>query len=463
MDTSLPGHQPQAQPPHARRTGWATTLIAAYGMLALIVASLFTTLDGPIILLMEESIRQSLRMTDTQLGLLQGAGFTLVAGIASVPIAWLADRYGRRGLLALSVLVWAGATVGCGLAPDFPSLFLATAGVGIGAAGLGPVVFGLIPQIVSARHRVLANGAFMLTTMLGGSLALILSGALAESLEALRPLLPAVWQGLEPWRVALLVLTLPSPLVALALLLIRLHPARADAEAPAEPARATPSAFRPYWQQHGRTLTLVFAGVGLASVGLVASASWLPVIAGRHFGSSMADVGQGIGLANLLGVVLGAVAGAVGVKLLGGRLGVALPMRVIAVGSLVATVATAAMPMAPSADVLYVLFGVQGASLVAGTVLVPTLLQDMTPEALQSRVIALGSVVTVVIASGTPVLVGALSDLIQASPAGLLAISAGLGAAGLALGAWLMFVAERPYIRTVHAVHPDMAKAPLTL
>lgn len=457
MQSSAPELPHAIAPPHRPAAGAGTAAIAAYGMLVLIVATVFAALDRQILVLLAEPMRQSLRMSDTQIGLLQGAAITLVSGVAALPIGWLADRYGRRAMLAACVLVWAAATGACGLAQDFTTLFVAAAGLGIGEAGLGPIVYGLIPQIVSARRRVLANGVYALAAIFGGGLGLTLSGAMVKSLDAVRPWLPVAWQGLEPWRLAFLAVAIPGPLVALTVLLIRLHPWRADRQPmDALPGRLAP--FRPYRRQHGHTMATVFGGVGLATLGVVVTSTWLPIIATRHFGASIADVGQGTGLATLLGTAVGALAGAAGAKLLGGRLGVALPVRVISVGSVVAALATAAMPLASQASTLYVLLSIQVASLIAGSVLIPTLLQDMTPEALRSRVIALGTAVTVVISSLSPVLVGLASDLLRASPAGLLALAAALGTTGFVLGAWLMFVAERPYVRTVHAVHPELAR-----
>lgn len=449
MDISLTGRRRPAAPPHAA----GVAAIAAYGLLVLIIVTVFAAIDRQILVLLAEPMRQSLQLSDIKLGLLQGAGITLFSGVAAVPIGWLADRYGRRSLLAICVLVWAAATAACGLASDFPSLFLAAAGLGIGEAGLAPIVYGLIPQIVSARRRVLANGVYALAAIFGAGLGISLSGAMVGQLESLRPWLPAQWQNLEPWRLAFLAVAAPGPVVALAVLLLRLHPQR---EGLRQAGPAMSMSLGPYGRAHWRTMATVFGGSGMATLGLAAGSMWLPIIAARHFGAATTEVGRGVGLAYLLGTSVGALAGAAGVKLLGGRLGPALPVRVVGVGTTVAAVAAAAMPMAPDAASLYALFGVQVAALIAGSVLMPTLLQDMSPEALRSRVIAVGTALSVLLSALSPVLVGAVSDLLQATPAGLLAAAAGVGALAFALAAGLMFAAERPYVRTVRSLHSGL-------
>lgn len=440
----------------ARPGRWTGTAVSAYGLLVLILATVFGALDRQILVLLAEPMRQSLQLTDTKLGLLQGAGITLFAGLAAIPLGGLADRYGRRSVLAACVLVWAASTAACGMAASFPALFIAAAGLGIGEAGLSPIVFGLIPEIVSPRRRVLANGIYALAAIFGAGLGIALSGAMMQSLGALRPLLPVALQSLEPWRLAFLVVALPGPLVALAVLLIRLHPQRADRETASGAVNGL--SLRDYARDHMRCMVGVFGGSGLAGLGLAASGNWLPIIATRSFGADPAGVGRGMGMGYLLGTAAGAALGALGVRLLGRRLGLALPMRVIAVGAGLAALAAGLMPWVHNVGALYLLFGVQVMSLIAGSVLVPTLLQDMTPVALRSRLIAIGSVVSVLLGALSPVLVGGLSDLLSATSQGLLVAVAGVGAVAFALAALLMRATERAFVHTVQTIHPDLVR-----
>jgi MFS family permease len=382
----------------------------------------------------------------------------LFAGAAAVPLGWLADRYGRRALLAACVLVWATATAACGLAQDFPALFLAAIGLGLGEAGLAPIVYGLIPEIVSERRRVLANGIYALAAIFGAGLGLALSGALVQGLDDLRPLLPHALQAMESWRLAFLAVAVPGPLVALAVLLIRLHPQRGGVDAPVS---VDMPALRPYVQAHRRTMFCVFGGSGLAGLGVAASGSWVPIVATRIFGAPAGEVGQGVGVAYLLGTACGALLGALSVKLMSRHVGLATPIRVIAVGSGLSAVFSLLMLTTQSANGLYLLFGLQIATLIAGSVLAPTVLQDMTPAALRSRVIAIGSTVAIGLSALSPVLVGALSDVLHSQAQGLLIAMASIGAAAFALGAVVMGMAEKPFVRTVLEVNPAVAARPV--
>jgi hypothetical protein len=90
---------------------------------------------------------------------------------------------------------------------------------------------------------------------------------------------------------------------------------------------------------------------------------------------------------------------------------------------------------------------------------VPTLLQDMTPAALRSRVIAVGTLVAVGLSSLSPVLVGLLSDALQPMPQALLLAAAAVSALSLGLGSLLMKSIEGAFVRTVQTYHPELADA----
>ena len=436
----------RAADPRTRRT-------AAYALVVLVTAAVMAAIDRQILVLLADPIRRSLGLSDTQLGLLQGLGVTLFSGIAAVPVGWLADRFGRRRLLAACVLLWTGATAACGLAHDFHSLFIAAAVLGIGEAGLTPIVYGLLPDAVPDRSRAVANGIFTLSVILGAGVGIAFSGAIVEALGTLGPWLPTAAQGLEPWRLAFLLVALPGPLVALLVLSIPVR--RTESAAPA--AGAGTPAGSPTWEylrRHRRTVAGIFGGSGLGALGLAAVSNWLPVVASRRFGASAAEVGQGVGLGYIVGTLAGAAGGAWAVRRLAGRHGVATPVRVTAWGLVLGSVAVACMPLATSAAQLYVLFGLQVAALIAASVLAPTLLQDMTPAAQRSRLIAVGGLVTVSMSSLSPALVGWMSDSAGSPGAGLLPSMALVGALALAAGGLSMRAAERPFVNTVQAVRP---------
>jgi MFS family permease len=76
-------------------------------------------------------------LSDSQLGALVSV-VALTIGVMSVPISFVADRVGRVKSATVMALVWGAATVACGLAEDFTTMFIARALVGLGEAGYAP-------------------------------------------------------------------------------------------------------------------------------------------------------------------------------------------------------------------------------------------------------------------------------------------------------------------------------------
>ena len=83
-------------------------------------------------------LKQELRLTDLQIGLLLGPAFSLFYVTLGLPIGWLADRFSRRAIIAAGVATWCVMTALGAWAMTFPVLFLARLGLGVGEATVAP-------------------------------------------------------------------------------------------------------------------------------------------------------------------------------------------------------------------------------------------------------------------------------------------------------------------------------------
>src|SRR5688572_6860579 len=133
-----------------------------YVLALLLAAYVLNSFDRSVLNLLLEPIRQELGASDTQLGLLSGLAFGLFYSGLAIPIAALADRWSRRNVLVLSILLWTLMTAMCGLAGGFAALLLARIGVAVGQAGASPSSHSLIADYFPAGRRSTALAIYTL-------------------------------------------------------------------------------------------------------------------------------------------------------------------------------------------------------------------------------------------------------------------------------------------------------------
>src|ERR1700690_3397403 len=102
---------------------------ARYALGLLLVVYAFNFIDRIILGILVPPIKADLHLTDTQLGLLGGTAFALFYTVLGIPIGWLADRFNRVWIMAISLAVWRAFAAGSGLAQNFGQLFLARLGL----------------------------------------------------------------------------------------------------------------------------------------------------------------------------------------------------------------------------------------------------------------------------------------------------------------------------------------------
>ena len=86
-------------------------------------------IDRYVFVILMESIKQDLGLSDAVLGALSGLAFAVIYSIAAIPIARWADQYNRRSIIAVGLGFWSLMTVACGSAVNAVQLALARLGV----------------------------------------------------------------------------------------------------------------------------------------------------------------------------------------------------------------------------------------------------------------------------------------------------------------------------------------------
>ena len=116
----------------------------------------FNFIDRQILVILQESIKKDLGLSDTQLGLMSGFTFALFYVSFGIPIARLADKGNRKKIITVSLLIWSGMTAISGRAQNFIQLLLARIGVGIGEAGGSPPAHSMISDLFAPGKRATA-------------------------------------------------------------------------------------------------------------------------------------------------------------------------------------------------------------------------------------------------------------------------------------------------------------------
>ncbi|MCV2885214.1 MFS transporter [Aestuariibacter sp. AA17] len=191
----------------ANRTSTSDARSKHYRTYVLIVLTLvyaFNFIDRQIIGILSPFIKEDLGLDDAQLGWLKGIYFALLYTTVGIPIAWLADRYNRVNIIAISLTMWSGFTALSGLASNYLQLALARIGVGIGEAGGSPPSHSIISDLYPKEKRAAALSIYSLGIPFGIMIAFFASAFILKG-------------GNADWRTVMISVGLPG--IALALLL----------------------------------------------------------------------------------------------------------------------------------------------------------------------------------------------------------------------------------------------------
>jgi len=421
-------------------------IVAAwYGLAALVLATVLAQMDRQILVLIAQPLKQALGFSDTQIGAINGIALSLIAMLATFPLGWLADRVDRRRLLALCIVVWSAFTAGCGFARDFQQLFACSMGIAVGEAVLGPVSYAFIADLFPAQQWMIANYVYYVTAVLGSAAGMAFSGGAIAFAGGHRGLLPLVPPGFESWRVALLFIALPGPVIALLVALIRVA-ARTRATAVERVV-----GLGVYLRENARTCVGVFGGFGLAAASSGAVAAWIPVVLERAFNQTPAQTGLRIGAVLMAATATGVLISGILARKLRSKLGRLTALRISEVGVVAALLTVPIFLIATSAWQVYLAIALHGIAINVCLSLSPTILQFMAPQRMRGRVIAIGGLLSMVFMSLAPLIVGWVSDRLTVGARGLLLAIAVVGGPCYLLSFLVMRIAEPTLGRTFEA------------
>jgi MFS family permease len=268
------------------RYAWFVTMV-------LLVAYTFAFIDRQVMNLLVEPVRHAFRLDDTHVSLLLGVAFVVAYAIGAPFGGRLADASNRRNVCLIVVGLWSLFTIGCGFAPNYEWLFGARFAVGATEACLMPAAWSLIADYFSRDRLPRAMSLFLLGPYLGGGIALILGGAVVESVGTTG----ASGGGPEGWRVAFMVAGAIGLIPAILLSFVR-EPHRGDSDQAQESAPPIAKVAR-YLLGHWRFYGGFYFGVSLQTITFYAFPAWMPTYLVRHFKVPLGKVGLHYGAVTL--------------------------------------------------------------------------------------------------------------------------------------------------------------------
>ena len=357
--------------------------------------------DRAVFSALAQTIKADLRLTDLQLGLLQGLVFALLYALVGLPIGLLAERFPRKRIVAAATAIWSAATLGTGFAGNFVQLAANRLIVGMGEAGFTPCAASMVADVTPRDKRASTMSLVLLGTPVG-----IFAGA------TLAGLIAANWG----WRAAFVAFGIPGLIIASLFLLVVEEPRRGMTDnAGTAPETAPPIGVFLATVARNRPLLWVIAGGSLAGFGMTSISQFLAVFLARSHGLGVREAAAAFGSVSGISIAFGLLVGSFGTDYLsrrdprwpawGAAIGLicALPIYLAAfhAGSLAAAIAL----LLAGGSFLLMFFG-------------PTtgMIQNLLPARMRASGVALYTLLFTLIGSGLgPVFVGGMSDVFAAS------------------------------------------------
>jgi predicted MFS family arabinose efflux permease len=273
MPMQVEPHSPVSEPGvRMERRVWISLIVLS-------AVSALNNVDRGLFALLLPEIQKSIPLGDAMVGLLLGPAFMVVYSAAGLPIAWAADRWNRRNIIALGLAFWSLVTAITGAATRPLHLLFLRGALGLGeASNIAPTM----ALVADTTHRSIRPFAFAVITV-GTPVGTLLFFPLVGQVSAA-----------YSWRTAFMMMGIIGIAVALLVLLLVREP-RAGV------ARAANGDMRQLLVECKRALSdrpfrLLIIGAGFFSFMFGATSAWVPAFLVRTHGLTVGEVGTTLGV-----------------------------------------------------------------------------------------------------------------------------------------------------------------------
>jgi MFS family permease len=220
-----------------------------------------------------DPIRLELHLTDSGIAMLTGLAFGLFYVVLGFPLSYLIDRYNRRKIVAVCLVLWSAMTALCGLARNSFEFFLARVGVTVGEAGGTPGANSLLSDYFPATRRAMALTVFSLGAPIGAYLGYNVAGGIADRYG---------------WRMVFYALGIPGVLAGIAVWLTVREPKRGCLDSgDGDRTPTVGETLRFLWQQ--RSALHVMMGTAVCALWGWGLMFWTPTFLQRTYHMSVGE------------------------------------------------------------------------------------------------------------------------------------------------------------------------------
>jgi len=218
-----------------------------YVLLMMCLVYTLSIADRYVVSTVLDPIKNDLHLTNLGVSLLTGMAFGVFYIILGFPLSWMIDRYNRRRIVAVCLVLWSIMTAVCGLARTSWEFFLARVGVTVGEAGGTPGANSLLSDYFPATRRAMALTVFSLGAPIGAWLGYNVAGGIADQ---------------HGWRAAFYALGVPGVLAGLAVWFTVREPKRGCLDSGKQGlAPSVETTMRFMWQQKSAVHTMMGTAV----------------------------------------------------------------------------------------------------------------------------------------------------------------------------------------------------------
>ena len=264
-----------------------------YVLAMLTVVYVFNFIDRQLLVILQESIKADLDLSDTQLGILTGFTFAVFYVTLGIPIARVADRWNRRNVVAISLSIWSAMTALSGAVQNFFQLLLARIGVGIGEAGGSPPAHAMISDYFPVERRARALSIYSTGIYIGILFGFLVGGHLNEVFG---------------WRMSFVMIGVPGVIFAAILAATVREPKRGAMDGNVQSGTGTSmgAVARVLWSR--KSFVLLALATGCHAFGTYGLGNWIPSILIRIHEMTSGQVGTALGLIMGIGGAVGTFA-----------------------------------------------------------------------------------------------------------------------------------------------------------